>query len=616
MEKKKKWIASGVALAAAAVLAVTGTFAWRSISQKAEIDTRLSFNPGGRLHDDADGQGNRDIYVENYTTEEDSGAALFVRVRLDEYMETGEDAGKDAGESGWRRAWSVVSGSQKDDKSTWATRTPKSTQSYGIATYWQWSQIGTTVYMPTFNMDRESKKADGMGTAENNFADYKAWTVGATLSDYETRTGGTKSESQVEHEAKETPTAPGLITNGSTYITMEKWAGLTNEKQKTGKYWVWDDDGWFYWAEPLQPGEATAVLLNGVKLTAAPYDRYYYDINAVCEIVTADDTGKGQGTGFYAEKARQPSENAQKLLQFIGAEPDIQVSAVDSAGSKTEYYTPGEAVSLSAKMYRKGQEEAGAIIWSVSGNTSSSTRIDASGKLTVGSDEQAGVLTVRATSAGSTGIAGVYKLGNGTTKTIRGITPGSTATVRIDGIEWYVLYKDADRALLLSKDILEKRVFSSSDTDYRTGARWSTSQIAAYLNGEWLDAHKAVQINAMLTTVKTGEQKESTELTETKNQVFLLSEADVYETYQHSGSNSTNPMNIDEFYTLGVYGKLPAPGGSWKATYNGTETLWWLRSLGTHDDYDSLAGDTSANRASYSSVYGVRPAFFYNLSGE
>ena len=37
-----------------------------------------------------------------------------------------------------------------------------------------------------------------------------------------------------------------------------------------GDFWVIDQDGWVYWAAPLNPGESTGLLLNKVSQTTQP----------------------------------------------------------------------------------------------------------------------------------------------------------------------------------------------------------------------------------------------------------------------------------------------------------------------------------------------------------
>ena len=58
--KRKKQLAAVIAAVLVVVIAMTGTYAWRSISQTALNEAAAGSNPGGRLHDDFDGE-NKDI---------------------------------------------------------------------------------------------------------------------------------------------------------------------------------------------------------------------------------------------------------------------------------------------------------------------------------------------------------------------------------------------------------------------------------------------------------------------------------------------------------------------------------------------------------------------------
>jgi hypothetical protein len=69
-------------------------------------------------------------------------------------------------------------------------------------------------------------------------------------------------------------------------LVMSVWIDMG---RPVGPYWVLDQDGWFYWAQPLPPGEATGLLLNGVRLENALTDAYYYGVNAVMQAATWND---------------------------------------------------------------------------------------------------------------------------------------------------------------------------------------------------------------------------------------------------------------------------------------------------------------------------------------
>ncbi len=93
VQKNKKNYNKHLATLIALVLILSGTFAWQSFDQIAINETQaIVENAGVRLHDDFDGV-NKDIYVENYTTLEESGDLVYGRIRLDEYLEIGMGAG-------------------------------------------------------------------------------------------------------------------------------------------------------------------------------------------------------------------------------------------------------------------------------------------------------------------------------------------------------------------------------------------------------------------------------------------------------------------------------------------------------------------------------------------
>ena len=158
MTTKKKIAASIGAVGMAAVIALGGTFAWQSISQQALNETMATVNPGGRLHDDFNGR-NKNVYVENFTKPDEDGTTIYARVRLDEYMEIGKGAGSTEGD---RSGITVIGTGELDDVSTWTTRLPGENETYGA--YWDWKMGGQGVYMPTFNMNKDSLKADVNGT--------------------------------------------------------------------------------------------------------------------------------------------------------------------------------------------------------------------------------------------------------------------------------------------------------------------------------------------------------------------------------------------------------------------------------------------------------------------
>lgn len=381
---KKSLVTASIAAATCGALILTGTFAWQSISQTAKNEVMGEVNPGGRLHDDFNGK-NKDIYVENFMSTNEGGVPLITRIRLFEYMETGTDAGLDFGNSS-RQATSVITGADVNSVSTWhlhrfadldesdvvngTDNAVENGHEDTLHAYWQWKYGGNGVdnngqkyYMPTFNKNKDSLYADINGTwagtgSGMSFGDYIEWgptaqntatgdeiydsdnntddeysdpnhatTPGATgygcSADYATTNNYVKVNPNVQHTA--------TVTCTSHVISMADWLELSDE-QKIGDFWVYDTDGWAYWANPLQPGTATGLLLDEINLTGAISERWYYSIYADCEIVTADDLNKDDHTGFY-ESGKEPSENAEKLLELVGKKIDDNFSLTSTSGN-------------------------------------------------------------------------------------------------------------------------------------------------------------------------------------------------------------------------------------------------------------------------------------------
>lgn len=557
--KRKKTLTSVGAVAMAAVIALGGTFAWQSISQQALNEATAIVNPGGRLHDDFDGS-NKDVYVENFTDAVD-GTPIFARVRLDEYMELGTGAGTDRnlaeGEALTVSGLTVVGqGSKINDKSTWTTRKPGGGSAF--EEYYTWDmEGGKTVYMPTFNKNKDSLKADVNGTYDGKpdtdipYDDYVAYTVDQQITadatydndNNDVEDDGVRIESET-HTAAET-------ING-TVITMEEWATRWAAYQTAlednpeadpadynvkGNFWVWDADGWAYWANPIEPGTATGLLLDGIELVNPPSDSFYYGINVVGQFVTADDIGYLNGTGFYDRSAgRVPSANAEDLLELITGTP-IEVPPTE-------------------------------------GEMNAST-----------SDE----------------IRDAVVMGN------------QYSIVTIDDSEWYVLAVDydTDRALILSRYVLEECAFDADG-----GVYWKDSDLRTYLNDEWLSTQNELYNAAVETTLY--EVDNTGVLSTTSDKVFLLSAMDVFHDYDiydprlatyyewdgtGEGQGDVLPVNLQK-----------------ATTKDGTETDWWTRSYepttstqGTPNSVTRAADDGASGYKAPSLTAGVRPAMWIQL---
>ena len=555
IQDKKKVLFSFLALALTAAILMTGTFAWQSISQEAlnEIGEN-GLNVGGRLHDDFDGE-NKDIYVENFGNE-----PILARVRLDEYMEIGSGAGTKDGEEGNNKATPVDADTDIDDVSTWTPHIPATTdvtdcdkEGTQLHTYFEWEMGGSTIFMPTFNKNKDSLAADVNGTwggpdgdpntEEDNFTDYQEYTdkqqvMGDAVYDADDNNvdEGEESQEGTNHKTvEETHTAKPTQTG--TVITMEQWK---EDGSQPGKYWVYDTDGWAYWAEAIQPGEATGLLLSKISLKQQMTDDWYYGINAVAQFATDDDLGDDtEDTGFYRDGL---TDDAYYLLMTAaGHKETVEIT---TAGDDDKCL-PGNTLQFTAKITLGGKVFGPQEVdWTVTGKTEavqSGTTINDSGLLTVAAGETNEELTIKAASKTKPELFAEKTIKTGKRyEDIGTITPGSTETVRIDGIDWYVLAKEDGKALIWSKNSLENRRFAPSYTDIV----WEDSELRTYLNSTWLDKQATLKEKAVQTDITTRVFGTDTFNT-TQDKVFLLSEADLFGT--HSG-NKPSPDARDYTY--------------------------------------------------------------------
>lgn len=323
--KRRKTFVSVTAVLVALAILLTGTFAWVSISQEALNEKLEDSNPGGRLHDDYDGT-NKDVYVENF-----GAAPIFARIRLDEYMEIGAGAGLKDGDEGYGTKSVTKVGNQAadiNDTSTWTTHIPNADDTAlcdkGFHDYIEWTMGGSTTYMPTFNKNKDSLKSDINGTfagpdedvntKEDRYADYIDYSDPANASKTDDAVYDNDDNNVDEGDAavepdnitKKEETHEVQTTLDATVLTMEEWKAMGSPM---GNYWVYDTDGWAYWALPIQPGKATGLLLDGLTEKDTPQERWYYAINVVAQFATAEDIDKLENTTPDAGKLLEQATN-------------------------------------------------------------------------------------------------------------------------------------------------------------------------------------------------------------------------------------------------------------------------------------------------------------------
>ena len=338
---RKKLSVSLAAVITAVVVLLSGTFTWQSINQTALNEASDVINPGGRLHDDFDGE-NKDIYVENFAEE-----PIFVRIQLGEHLAFTNNRGVE----GAQRENVVIGGVDENGDRTYAIHLFGEEQYNPSDKYWTWITGGSTVYMPTFNKNKDSLVGDINGTYQgpdgkvtdhpddDRYKDYVTYTPGDQKTGTEIHDADSNSVDEVGNDfvrldnyetagniVRQEATHTARSTLNACFISMADWLELVKQAGEYdvaahGYYWVYDTDGWVYWSAPVLPDTATGLLLDEIRLHGVMDDSWYYAIEVKAQFVTADDIGKKDGSGFYDPKdGTNPTAEAEELLEYITGE--------------------------------------------------------------------------------------------------------------------------------------------------------------------------------------------------------------------------------------------------------------------------------------------------------
>jgi len=186
-------------------------------------------------------------------------------------------------------------------------------------------------------------------------------------------------------------------------------------------------------------------------------------------------------------------------------------------------------------------------------------------------------------------------------------------TISFGGIDWLVLDVQDDRALLITKNVIETRRYHSS----YPSVTWEICELRAYLNGTgayegkgFIDRFSAQQ-RARIQTVDNANPNNPRYNTRggnvTQDQVFLLSIEEVVEYFGDSGQlGDPNAYYIGDEYN---YNRV--------AKYNGRIHWWWLRSPGYGSNWaagvDYGGGIGIGGCPVYGEGRGVRPALWLAL---
>ena len=190
------------------------------------------------------------------------------------------------------------------------------------------------------------------------------------------------------------------------------------------------------------------------------------------------------------------------------------------------------------------------------------------------------------------------------------ILNGNVQRVQFGAYVWRVLFTEDGKALIITEDIIEKRVFNTEWVPIT----WEKSDIRNYLNGDFYNTFSAEEKKMIL-------EKQNENLNNqwfgtpagnaTKDKVFLLSLDEVVKYFGDSGQlankNPDDDNKIDDAYNAARIAKHA----------DGTDGYWWLRTFGDSEastavvDFDGKIGVDGAFLIAEEG--GVRPALWLKL---
>jgi hypothetical protein len=284
-----------------------GAMAWTDFTQYAtnKFHGSSSSDADVTLHDEFDGV-NKDVFVEN------SGqSTIYVRVRMDEYMQVGE----------------LVFDAESDvkDRNSWLPHT----------------FTGESI-------------ADCGNAREDKFHDYFVWDLSGEERDYKPGTPGMVygtlgDDDKVDATgpnhtaAKAAPvllsTALELIDKALAEETLSAQEQLTYDAVLAG-CWLLDDtaepeDGgaWAYWSHALAPGAATNLLLDSVTMNQAPSDDWIYRIDVKLQAVTRSDYSRWNNAAEFGYRLSGGAVSLITKLWNGSVEISEQTSAATTAAA-------------------------------------------------------------------------------------------------------------------------------------------------------------------------------------------------------------------------------------------------------------------------------------------
>ena len=187
-------------------------------------------------------------------------------------------------------------------------------------------------------------------------------------------------------------------------------------------------------------------------------------------------------------------------------------------------------------------------------------------------------------------------------------------------IEWLVLARDGDKALLISRYGLDAQPYNK---DY-TSVTWETCTLRTWLNGTFYNkAFSSAEQAAILTTrVDNGENQGYNEWNtnggnNTQDKVFLLSYAEANKYFGVTYDNSSNAKSRVAPTAYAIEQKAYTDYGC--KTDDGIDSgMWWLRSPGYNQQVAAEVNNSGSFLQSQVDITDicVRPALWVNLESK
>ncbi|WP_165061304.1 hypothetical protein [Adlercreutzia sp. ZJ154] len=268
--KGKKALTAGLSVTLALAIGVPATFAAVTGALTPNNDSNppsaTTSYTAARLHDDFNGfkdGHDKNVYFENYVTSSDTVTAnpVLVRAKLTHEYKT----------------QASVSDAEQTVIAADTALAPTANNQYTSG------DIAVTLggsgefYMPTFNKNINSTDND-VRSSKNPSPNYTDWALDQAAQETEIGYDGASSAEAVEHKAKAIPAS-------QVFSSVTEWTTAGSPAAS----WVYDTDGFYYWASAVQPGEVTGLLINDAAVNSTSGWNYtinvqgtYADINEPC----------------------------------------------------------------------------------------------------------------------------------------------------------------------------------------------------------------------------------------------------------------------------------------------------------------------------------------------